>query len=134
MTHSLVLSLFLAGCAHAGQTNSDRVVLHHALPAELGAGSSLQLVEVAYAPGGSSGPHHHPCPGAVYVVSGAIRTQLAGGAETVYRAGQSFYESPTDVHLISANASTETGARFVAFFVCRDDAPLSVPASAGVGR
>jgi quercetin dioxygenase-like cupin family protein len=67
-----------------------------------------------------------------YVVDGAIRMQVQGGPERVYRAGEAFYESPTDVHLVSANASSTTGARFVAFFACREDVPLSVPVAPAV--
>jgi quercetin dioxygenase-like cupin family protein len=131
----VMVCLIVAGCAQDGaaRADRDRTLLTHPLPAEFGDGSRLELVEVAYRPGGSSGPHRHGCPVAVYVVAGAIRAQLRGGAETVYRAGQAFYERPSDVHLVSANASTDAGARFVAFFVCRGEAPLSAPWSPSPG-
>jgi hypothetical protein len=37
------------------------------------------------------------------------------------------YETPTDVHQISANASQEKPARFLAYFVCDRKTPFSVP-------
>jgi quercetin dioxygenase-like cupin family protein len=54
--------------------------------------------------------------------------QVKGESEVVYKAGQSFYEAPDSVHLVSANASTKEPARFVAYFVCDHDTPLTVPA------
>ncbi|MEO8550698.1 MAG: cupin domain-containing protein [Kofleriaceae bacterium] len=135
MRTPVMVCLIVAGCAHDGaaRADRDRTLLGHSLPVEFGDGARLELVEVAYAPGGASEPHRHGCPVAVYVVAGAVRAQLRGGTETVYRAGQAFYESPGDVHLVSANASTDAEARFVAFFVCRSDAPLSMPWSPSPG-
>jgi quercetin dioxygenase-like cupin family protein len=61
-----------------------------------------------------------------YVIEGALRTQVKGQPDTVYRAGESFYEEPNGVHLISANASRERPVRFLAYFTCDADTPLSV--------
>jgi quercetin dioxygenase-like cupin family protein len=63
----------------------------------------------------------------VYVAQGAIRSQVQGGAAAVYNAGDTFYEPPNGVHAVSANASTTEPARFVAFFVCDGNKPLTVP-------
>lgn len=52
--------------------------------------------------------------------------QLQGGAEQVHGVGSSFYEDPTDVHLVSANASPDKPARFLVLYICDDDRPLSV--------
>jgi quercetin dioxygenase-like cupin family protein len=116
----------------------DRELLRHRMPSAFGDNSNATLVEVTYAPGGSTRPHRHPCPVVGYVVEGALRMQMEGGAEHIYRAGDAFYEDPNDVHLVSANASSKTVARFVAFFACHDDvslAPLPVtvvpPAASG---
>jgi quercetin dioxygenase-like cupin family protein len=83
-----------------------------------------------YAPGGSSHPHQHGCPVVGYVLEGSLRWQLQGGPERVYVAGTAFYEDPTDVHIVSANASNDRSVRFLAFFVCDDNRPLFVPARA----
>ena len=56
---------------------------------------------------------------------GHSRTQVQGEAEAVYKAGQSFYEPPNSVHLVSANASQTEPAKLLAYFVCDHDAPLS---------
>jgi|WetSurMetagenome_2_1015567.scaffolds.fasta_scaffold764533_1 quercetin dioxygenase-like cupin family protein len=83
------------------------------------------LLEVTYPPGGSSAAHEHPCPVVGYVVLGAVRMKIKGDVLRTYRAGDSFYEPPNTVHEISANASNSEPAKFVAYFVCDTEAPLS---------
>jgi quercetin dioxygenase-like cupin family protein len=91
-------------------------------------GSHLQttVVEVNYGPGEASPPHSHPCPVVGYVVEGALRTQVEGQPEKIYSAGSSFYEPPNGIHAVSANASATQPAKFIAYFVCDRDTPLSV--------
>ena len=97
------------GCApapaHAADPATVRLVMSQRLPRLDGDHLQLKLVEVRYGPGGSSEPHSHPCAVVGYVIEGALRTQVKGQPDTVYRAGESFYEEPNGVHLISANAS-----------------------------
>ncbi len=51
--------------------------------------------------------------------------QVKGGAPSVYTAGDSFYEAPNGVHLVSENASAKEPATFLAYFICDHAAPLS---------
>lgn len=113
-----------------------RVELSQALPKLDGGRLKVTLVEVNYGPGESSPPHSHPCAVVGYVVEGALRTQVKGETERIYRAGESFYEAPHGVHAVSANASTTEPARFVAYFVCDHEGPLSieVPAAEAKGQ
>lgn len=104
-----------------------RLVFSHALPALNGDHLQISMVEVRYGPGESSPQHSHPCPVIGYVVEGAYRSQVKGGPETIYKAGESFYEAPNGVHLVSANASSTEPVKFIAYFVCDHDTPLSVP-------
>ena len=85
-----------------------------------------KLLEVIYGPSESSRPHSHPCPVIVYVIAGMLRTQVRGEPEAVYGAGEGFYEAPGGVHIISANASGQEPARFIAVFLCDRDTTLSV--------
>jgi quercetin dioxygenase-like cupin family protein len=114
----------------AGAATSDRVrtVSSQPLPHMDGDHLKTILLEVRYGPGESSSPHSHPCAVLGYVIEGAIRTQLKGEREATYHTGESFYESPNGVHLVSANASTTEPARFLAMMICDHDAPLSVEA------
>jgi quercetin dioxygenase-like cupin family protein len=105
-----------------------RVAFTHALPDLDGRHLKATVVEVTYGPGESSNPHRHPCPVIGYVLEGVLRTQVKGEPEAVYRAGESFYETADGVHQVSANASETDRARFIAYFVCDHDGPLSVDA------
>jgi quercetin dioxygenase-like cupin family protein len=104
-----------------------RVALSRSLPSMNGDGLRVTVVEVAYAPGASSPPHSHPCPVVGYVVSGALRTQVEGEPEVIYKAGETFFEQANGVHQISANASNTEPAKFVAYFVCDHETELSTP-------
>lgn len=107
----LLVASLLARVATAQASAIDRanVALAH---------DSVSLVEVTYPPGGSSKPHHHPCPVIAYVISGALRSRVGDGPDSTYTAGQTFYEPKGAEHRVSANASTERPVTFLAFFVC----------------
>ncbi|MGC2448755.1 MAG: cupin domain-containing protein [Candidatus Sulfotelmatobacter sp.] len=103
-----------------------RVVLAHTLPKLDGNRLKASVVEVHYGPGESSPQHSHPCSVVGYVVEGAIRTQVKGEPQAIYKAGEAFYEAPNGIHEVSANASRTQPATFIAYFVCDHDTPLSI--------
>src|SRR5512137_1274937 len=72
------------------------VVYQHELPNV--PGKSIKGVLVEYGPGGYSPGHTHAKSAFIYatVLEGAIKSQINGGAVTVYTAGQSFSELPGD--------------------------------------
>ncbi|MGO8796860.1 MAG: cupin domain-containing protein [Candidatus Sulfotelmatobacter sp.] len=105
-----------------------QILLSQRLPSLNGTSLKAVLVEVRYGPGEASKPHSHRCAVVGYVVEGAIRSQVEGEPESTYKAGESFYDPPNGVHLVSANASPTTPAKFVAYFICDHDQPLSVTA------
>lgn len=109
------------------RAKQSRVTLAQTLPQLDGRNLKATVVEVTYAPGGSSPAHSHPCPVIVYVVEGALRAQVKGKPEVVYHAGESFYEPPSSVHQVSANPSQTEPVKFLAYFVCDHETPLSVP-------
>jgi quercetin dioxygenase-like cupin family protein len=115
--------------AHDHPKDRARVVLTQMLPKLDGTNLKATLVEVRYGPGEASPPHTHPCAVVGYVTEGSLRTQVKGEPEMVYHAGQSFYEAPNGVHLVSANASSTEPATLVAFLICDRDTPLSVDVS-----
>lgn len=90
----------------------------------------MKIVEVTYGPGEFSPPHSHPCPVIGYVLAGSVRMQVKGEREAIYKVGDSFYEAPNGVHLVSANASQTKPAKFLAYFVCDHETPLSLPVPA----
>jgi quercetin dioxygenase-like cupin family protein len=111
-----------------------RVALSRALPALDGNHLTATITEVTYEPGGVSPSHSHPCPVLVHVIEGAIRSKVQGEPEAIYRAGQTFFEAANGVHAVSANASRQVPARFLAITVCDHDGPLTIPAPAGEGK
>ena len=92
-------------------------------------GKEATMVTVEYAPGGSSAAHRHNAHVFVYVLEGTVVMQVKGGKEVTLGAGQTFYESPGDVHTVSRNASNTKPAKFVVFFVKQTGAPATVPAN-----
>ena len=68
----------------------------------------------------------------VYVLQGALRMQVAGSPVVTLHRGQTFYENPTDVHVVSANASKSAPAKILVFIVKDKNAPVTrdVPAQA----
>jgi quercetin dioxygenase-like cupin family protein len=123
-----------AADAPAGQPARTRIALSHVLPALDGSHLNARITEVTYEPGARSPAHSHPCPVMVYVVEGAIRTQVKGEPEAVYQAGQTFFEAANGVHQVSANARADAPAKFVAISVCDRDLPLTVPVAANGGK
>lgn len=85
------------------------------------------MIAVDYAPGGSDPVHRHDAHAFVYVLEGSIVMQVKGGKEVTLTPGQTFYESPTDVHVVSRNASKTTPAKFLVFFVKDKAAPVLKP-------
>jgi len=119
---------FSAGAPAEART---RVVFSHVLPPLDAAHLQVTTVEVTYPPGGSSTPHSHPCPVIGYVLKGAVRMQVKGDAEHIYRVGDSFYEEANGMHMVSRNASATKPAIFLAYFVCDHAGPLSIKAPTG---
>ena len=126
---SLCVGLVVSNIAwsHGGAAKERaRIVLSRQLPRFDGARLKVSLVEVNYGPGEASPAHSHPCAVVGYVVAGTLRTQVKGEPEMTYKPGESFYEAPNGVHLVSGNASATEPAKFVAYLICDRDAPLSV--------
>jgi quercetin dioxygenase-like cupin family protein len=88
------------------------------------------MLTVEYAPGGSDSIHRHNADTFVYVVEGSIVMQVKGGKEVTLTPGQTFFEGPNDVHLVSRNASKTKPAKFIVFLVKQKGAPVLVPATA----
>jgi quercetin dioxygenase-like cupin family protein len=85
------------------------------------------MVEVALAPGDPGVPHRHNAHTFVYVLEGSVVMQVKGGEEKTLTTGQTFYETPDDVHVVGRNASNTEPARILVFFVKKQGAPATVP-------
>ena len=63
------------------------------------------MITVEYPPGGSDPIHRHNAHAFVYVLEGSIVMQVRGRQEVTLTPGQTFYEGPSDVHVVGRNAS-----------------------------
>jgi quercetin dioxygenase-like cupin family protein len=63
------------------------------------------------------------------------RAQVEGPPERIYRAGESWYETPEAHHLIGRNASNTEPAKLLALFIAdTGDSGLTIPDQAGGSR
>jgi quercetin dioxygenase-like cupin family protein len=93
-------------------------------------GKSLIAGVVDYPPGGASAPHTPAKSSFIhtYVVSGRIESKVNDGATRVYKAGESWSESPGASHPVSRNASKTLPAKLLAVLVVdTDDKELTTP-------
>src|ERR1700730_18129228 len=75
-------------------------------------GREVMMITLDLPPGGGSPAHRHP--GAHnfgYVLEGAYKIKLDNGPETVVTKGQTFYESPGQLHAVSRSASDTEHAK-----------------------
>ena len=91
-------------------------------------GREALMITVEHAPGGSSVIHRHNAHAFVYVLEGSVVMQVRGGKEITLGPGQSFYENPNDIHVVSRNASSTKPAKFLVFLIKEKGAPMVIPA------
>jgi quercetin dioxygenase-like cupin family protein len=99
------------------------------LPGFSGPEKEGALAIVEYPPGTSSMAHRHNAHVFVYVLEGSVVMQVKGGQEVTLKAGETFYEKPDDIHVVSKNASATAPAKILTFFVKDKGAPTTVPAN-----
>lgn len=117
-----------AGASEAASAAAAKVVQLMAKPLPDAQGKEGMMLTVEYPPGAASASHRHNANTFVYVLEGSVVMQVAGGPEQTLSVGQTFYESPTDIHTVSRNASASKPAKILVFFVKQQGAPITVPA------
>jgi len=90
-------------------------------------GKEVLILTVEYAPGAADSPHRHNADAFVYVLEGSVVEQVKGGKPVTLTAGQTFYESPDDIHVVGKNASSTQPAKLLAVLVKEKGAPPVVP-------
>jgi quercetin dioxygenase-like cupin family protein len=121
----LAFALSLAGGTVGAQDGTVRSLLSKDLAGV--PGRELSMITVEYPPGGTSPAHTHHAQALVYVLEGSIVMQVKGGAPVTLTPGQTFYEGPDDVHVVSRNASHTAPAKFVVVLVKDKGAPILTP-------
>jgi quercetin dioxygenase-like cupin family protein len=129
----VILLIAIAACALAAQfaqsTPPPDVKEIMSKPLTDIPGKEDLVLAVAYPPGGADEIHRHNAFAFVYVLEGAVVTQLRGADPVTLKAGEGFYEGPNDVHIVSRNASDTEPAKFVVFLVKNQGAPALIPAT-----
>jgi quercetin dioxygenase-like cupin family protein len=90
-------------------------------------GKEVLMYTVDFPAGFSSPVHRHNAQVSLYVLEGSVVMQVKGGKEITLTPGQTFYEGPNDIHVVSRNASSTKPAKFLVFLVKEKGAPLVVP-------
>jgi quercetin dioxygenase-like cupin family protein len=117
------LAICAADASSASSLNKVEVISSHAVPDM--PGKRVTVVRVTYGPGGFTPPHRHAGAVTAYITKGQIRSQLKGGPIEIFDVGQSFFEPPGAIHLVSANASNTDWAELIAIFVADEAAQLT---------
>jgi len=117
------LPICAADASSGSSLNKVELISSHALPDI--PGKRVTIVRVTYGPGGFTPPHRHAGTVTAYITKGQIRSQLKGGPVEIFDVGQSFFEPPGAIHLVSANASNTEWAELIAVFVADEGAQLT---------
>jgi quercetin dioxygenase-like cupin family protein len=126
MKHLLIPLLSLNLIAGTASASDVTTLLSRPIPAT-SAREGL-MVRVVLAPGEESPAHRHNAQTFVYVLSGNVAMAVNSAEAMTLHAGDTFYESPTDVHTASRNLDPKNEAVLLVFFVKEPDAPPTVPA------
>ena len=123
-TLSMCFSLLLSGAVLA---DAAPAAVKQLMTQDLvaGAGKEVLMSTVTYPPGGASPPHRHDAQVFVYVLEGELIMQVRGGPKVSLKPGDTFYESPSDLHEVSANASKTAPAKFLVFIIKDKGAPTT---------
>lgn len=124
LSGALAFSNVLAFSNANAQAGTPKTLMTKDLPDVPGKEGMIETVD--FAPGEVSQPHRHNADLFVYVLEGSIVTQLKGGSPQTVHAGDVFYESPTDIHSVSRNASETEPAKLLVFYVKKKGAPQTV--------
>src|ERR1700730_5201006 len=86
-----------------------------------------RMIEASYPPGAADVVHLHDAHAFVYALEFQFIMQLKGQPAVTLKAGQTFYEAPTDVHVVGSNDSSTEQARFVVVLLKGKGAPILTP-------
>ena len=90
-------------------------------------GKEGMMITVSFPPGYVGAIHRHDAHAFVYVLEGSIVMQVKGGPEQTLGPGDTYYENPTDIHVVGRNASDSKPAKFVVVLVKNQGAPVTTP-------
>jgi quercetin dioxygenase-like cupin family protein len=90
-------------------------------------GKEALVYVIEYPPGTNNVPHRHDAHVFLHILSGQLNAQVKGGELTVLNPGDTYYESPNDIHVVSRNPSSTVPAKAILFMLHNKGAALSTP-------
>src|SRR5947209_4510316 len=120
-----LLALFLLAVGAAWAQDAPRSVGKDLLVKPLGdlAGQEAVVRANVYPPGTSNPPHRHNAHVFLHVLEGQLIVQLKGGQPVTLNPGDTYYEAPDDIHVMSRNPSESIPAKALIFMVKKIGAP-----------
>ena len=127
MTNKIMMLVFM--CLMSGTVMAQEPKVTPLISKDLieAPGKEVLMITVEYPPNGADPIHRHDAHGFIYVLEGTVVMQVKGGKEVTLTAGETWYESPGDVHVVGRNASSTKPAKFLVFLVKDKGAPALLP-------
>jgi quercetin dioxygenase-like cupin family protein len=119
----LLLLLASAALAQDAPRSVGKELMVKALP-DL-AGREAVVRANVYPPGTSNPPHRHDAHVFLHVLEGQLVVQVKGAEAVTLNPGDTYYESPDDVHVMSRNPSDRLPAKALVFMVKKIGAPAT---------
>lgn len=120
------VALLCAGLTHTAEVSVVSPLMRKDLPDF--AGKEGLVLSVVYPPGLESPIHRHNAHSFIYVIEGTVEMQVRGGPLVKLSAGQTFYEGPSDVHLVGRNPSKVAPAKLLVVLIKSKGADVVLPA------
>ena len=121
----LLVFLVVVATGTAWAQNAPRSVGRDLMVKELPdlAGREAVVRANVYPPGTSNPPHRHDAHVFLHVLEGQLIVQLKGGQPVTLNPGDTYYESPDDIHVMSRNPSDSVPVKALIFMVKKTGAP-----------
>ena len=120
-------ALLLVAASTVWAQDAPRSVGKDLMVKQLGdlAGQEAVVRANVYPPGTSNPPHRHDAHVFLHVLEGQLVVQLKGRDPVTLNAGDTYYEAPDDIHVVSRNPSDKVPAKALIFMVKKAGAPAT---------
>jgi len=129
MNRWIAASLMMISSAVLGQAALPRSVGKDLMTRDLPelAGKEAVVRANEYPPGTSNPPHRHNAHVFLHLLEGQLIVQVKGGQPVTLNPGDTYYESPNDIHVVSKNPSATMAAKALIFMVKDKGVPATTP-------
>ena len=127
MNRLIVAFVFSLSSAALAQTTPPRSVGNDLMTRELPdwAGKEALVRANEYPPGTSNPPHRHNAHVFLHLLEGSLMVQVKGGEVVTLKPGDTYYEGPDDIHVVSRNPSSTVTAKALIFIIKNKGAPVT---------